>query len=136
MKDTIYVAVGLVDSFFTGIITAIMKKSKHTESDGLSSKGEWFGLAKKVCTLNHAIGQRRSHRGCRMKNVSEWNITRKYENELPLLLKTFIYGTAERLLLFSSVRNTSVIQSKFRTQITSCKNKTVIYNESQDQNFS
>ena len=37
--------------FFTGIITAIMKKSKHTESGGLSSKAGWFGLAKKVCTL-------------------------------------------------------------------------------------
>ena len=28
-----------------------MKKSKHTESGGLSSKAGWFGLAKKVCTL-------------------------------------------------------------------------------------
>ena len=37
--------------FFTGIITAMMKKSKHTESGGLSSKAGWFGLAKKVCTL-------------------------------------------------------------------------------------
>ena len=36
---------------FTGIITAMMKKSKHTESGGLSSKAGWFGLAKKVCTL-------------------------------------------------------------------------------------
>ena len=74
MKDTICVAVGLVGSFFTaifggwdsalvtlvvfmaidfftGIITAMMKKSKHTESGGLSSKAGWFGLAKKVCTL-------------------------------------------------------------------------------------
>ena len=74
MKDTICVAVGLVGGFFTaifggwdsalvtlvvfmaidfftGIITAIMKKSKHTESGGLSSKAGWFGLAKKVCTL-------------------------------------------------------------------------------------
>ena len=74
MKDTICVAVGLVGGFFTaifggwdsalvtlvvfmaidfftGIITAMMKKSKHTESGGLSSKAGWFGLAKKVCTL-------------------------------------------------------------------------------------
>jgi toxin secretion/phage lysis holin len=74
MKDTICVAVGLAGGFFTaifggwdsalvtlvvfmaidfftGIITAIMKKSKHTESGGLSSKAGWFGLAKKVCTL-------------------------------------------------------------------------------------
>ena len=72
MKDTICVAVGLVGGFFTaifggwdsalvtlvvfmaidfftGIITAMMKKSKHTESGGLSSKAGWFGLAKKVC---------------------------------------------------------------------------------------
>jgi len=28
-----------------------MKKSKHTESGGLSSKAGWFGLEKKVCTL-------------------------------------------------------------------------------------
>ena len=71
MKDTICVAVGLVGGFFTaifggwdsalvtlvvfmaidfftGIITAMMKKSKHTESGGLSSKAGWFGLAKKV----------------------------------------------------------------------------------------
>ena len=74
MKDTICVAVGWVGGFFTaifggwdsalvtlvvfmaidfftGIITAMMKKSKHTESGGLSSKAGWFGLAKKVCTL-------------------------------------------------------------------------------------
>ena len=74
MKDTICVAVGLAGGFFTaifggwdsalvtlvvfmaidfftGIITAMMKKSKHTESGGLSSKAGWFGLAKKVCTL-------------------------------------------------------------------------------------
>ena len=78
MKDTICVTVGLVGGFFTAIfggwdsalvtlvvfmaidfftgiitaiITAMMKKSKHTESGGLSSKAGWFGLAKKVCTL-------------------------------------------------------------------------------------
>ena len=66
MKDTICVAVGLVGGFFTaifggwdsalvtlvvfmaidfftGIITAMMKKSKHTESGGLSSKAVWSG---------------------------------------------------------------------------------------------
>ncbi len=37
--------------FFTGVVTATMGKSKHTESGGLSSKAGWFGLAKKVCTL-------------------------------------------------------------------------------------
>lgn len=37
--------------FFTGVVTAAMKKSKHTDSGGLSSKADWFGLAKKVCTL-------------------------------------------------------------------------------------
>ena len=75
MKDTICVAVGLVGGFFTaifggwdsalvtlvvfmaidfftGIITAMMKKSKHTESGGLSSKAGWFGLAKKGLHLD------------------------------------------------------------------------------------
>ena len=74
IKETICVAVGLAGGFFTaifggwdsalvtlvvfmaidfftGIITAMMKKSKHTESGGLSSKAGWVGLAKKVCTL-------------------------------------------------------------------------------------
>lgn len=74
MKEIICTIIGLVGSFiaaffggwdsalvtliifmgvdvFTGIITAAMKKSKHTESGGLSSKAGWFGLAKKVCTL-------------------------------------------------------------------------------------
>lgn len=37
--------------FFTGVVTAAMKKSKHTDSGGLFSKANWFGLAKKVCTL-------------------------------------------------------------------------------------
>ena len=37
--------------FFTGVVTAAMGKSKHTDSGGLSSKAGWFGLAKKVCTL-------------------------------------------------------------------------------------
>ena len=37
--------------FFTGVVTAAMGKSKHTDSGGLSSKAGWFGLAKKVYTL-------------------------------------------------------------------------------------
>lgn len=37
--------------FFTGVVTAAMGKSKHTNSGGLSSKAGWYGLAKKVCTL-------------------------------------------------------------------------------------
>lgn len=37
--------------FFTGVVTAAMGKSKHTDSGGLSSKAGWVGLAKKVCTL-------------------------------------------------------------------------------------
>ncbi len=66
MKETICTIAGLVggwDSvlvtlvifmgidFFIGVVTAAMKKSKHTNSGGLSSKAGWFGLAKKVCTL-------------------------------------------------------------------------------------
>ena len=37
--------------FFTGVVTAAMGRSKHTDSGGLSSKAGWIGLAKKVCTL-------------------------------------------------------------------------------------
>ncbi len=37
--------------FFTGVVTATMRKSKHTKNGGLSSKAGWVGLAKKVCTL-------------------------------------------------------------------------------------
>ena len=37
--------------FFTGVVTAAIGKSKHTDSGGLSSKAGWVGLAKKVCTL-------------------------------------------------------------------------------------
>ena len=37
--------------FFTGVVTAAMGSSKHTDSGGLSSKAGWFGLANKVCTL-------------------------------------------------------------------------------------
>ena len=71
MKDTICVAVGLVGGFFTaifggwdsalvtlvvfmaidfftGIITAMMKKSKHTESGGLSSTMESSSFRQKL----------------------------------------------------------------------------------------
>ena len=34
--------------FFTGVVTATMGRSKHTDSGGLSSKAGWIGLAKKV----------------------------------------------------------------------------------------
>ena len=74
MKDTICVAVGLEGGFFTaifggwdsaiitllvfmavdfltGIATAAVGKSKHSESGKLSSTAGWFGLAKKFCTL-------------------------------------------------------------------------------------
>ena len=74
MKDTICVAVGLTGGFFTaifggwdsaiitllvfmavdfltGIATAAVGKSKHSESGKLSSTAGWFGLAKKFCTL-------------------------------------------------------------------------------------
>ena len=74
MKDTICVAVGLAGGFFTaifggwdsaiitllvfmavdfltGIATAAVGKSKHSESGKLSSTAGWFGLAKKFCTL-------------------------------------------------------------------------------------
>ena len=37
--------------FLTGVVTAAMGRSKHTDSGGLSSKAGWIGLAKKVCTL-------------------------------------------------------------------------------------
>lgn len=74
MKDTICVAVGLVGGFFTaifggwdsalmtlvvfvgidfvtGIVTAAMGKSKHSESGTLNSTAGWVGLAKKFCIL-------------------------------------------------------------------------------------
>lgn len=37
--------------FLTGVVTAAMGRSKHTDSGGLSSKAGLIGLAKKVCTL-------------------------------------------------------------------------------------
>ena len=37
--------------FSTGMITAAMGRSKHTDSGRLSSKAGWIGLAKKGCIL-------------------------------------------------------------------------------------
>ena len=37
--------------FSTGMITAAMGRSKHTDSGRLSSKAGWIGLAKKCCIL-------------------------------------------------------------------------------------
>ena len=37
--------------FFTGVVTAAIGKSKHSESGGLNSKAGWVGIAKKICTL-------------------------------------------------------------------------------------
>lgn len=63
--------------------------------------------------VHHAMGTKQIALQLQAENVSGWNTTRKYEKGLRLLLRTFIYGTAERLLPFSSVRNTSVIRSIF-----------------------
>ena len=35
----------------TGVVTAVMGKSKHSSSGSLSSKAGWIGLAKKFCIL-------------------------------------------------------------------------------------
>ncbi len=37
--------------FVTGIVTAAMGKSKHSESGTLNSTAGWVGLAKKFCIL-------------------------------------------------------------------------------------
>ena len=37
--------------FVTGVVTAAMGKSKHSESGLLNSKAGWVGLAKKFCIL-------------------------------------------------------------------------------------
>ena len=81
--------------------------------------GRWMRKLRKLsekylnCMCIMQWEQSRSHCSCRLKNVSEWNTTRKYEKGLRLLLRIFICGTAERLLPFLSVRNTSVIRSIF-----------------------
>ncbi len=37
--------------FVTGVVTAAMGKSKHSESGALNSRAGWIGLAKKFCVL-------------------------------------------------------------------------------------
>ena len=37
--------------FVTGVVTAAMGKSKHSDSGTLNSKAGWVGLAKKFCIL-------------------------------------------------------------------------------------
>ena len=74
MKETICTIIGIVGGFFTaivggwdsalvtllifmgvdyvtGVVTAAMGKSKHSENGGLSSQAGWLGLAKKFCLL-------------------------------------------------------------------------------------
>ena len=46
---TLVVFMGI--DFVTGIVTAAMGKSKHSESGALNSKAGWIGLAKKFCIL-------------------------------------------------------------------------------------
>ena len=44
-----YVTIGI--DFVTGVVTAVMGKSKHSDSGALNSKAGWIGLAKKFCIL-------------------------------------------------------------------------------------
>lgn len=37
--------------FVTGVVTAMMGRSKHSKSGTLNSKAGWIGLAKKFCVL-------------------------------------------------------------------------------------
>ena len=46
---TLVVFMGI--DFVTGVVTAVMDKSKHSSSGSLSSKAGWIGLAKKFCIL-------------------------------------------------------------------------------------
>lgn len=46
---TLVVFMGI--DFATGLVTAIMGKSKHSKSGALNSKAGWIGLAKKFCIL-------------------------------------------------------------------------------------
>ena len=46
---TLIVFMGI--DFVTGIVTAAMGKSKHSESGTLNSTAGWVGLAKKFCIL-------------------------------------------------------------------------------------
>ena len=46
---TLVVFMGI--DFVTGLVTAVMGKSKHSRSGALNSKACWIGLAKKFCIL-------------------------------------------------------------------------------------
>lgn len=46
---TLVVFMGI--DFVTGVVTAVMGKSKHSDSGALNSKAGWIGLAKKFCIL-------------------------------------------------------------------------------------
>lgn len=46
---TLVVFIGI--DFVTGLVTAVMGKSKHSRSGALNSKAGWIGLAKKFCIL-------------------------------------------------------------------------------------
>lgn len=46
---TLVVFMGI--DFVTGVVTAVMGKSKHSSSGSLSNKAGWIGLAKKFCIL-------------------------------------------------------------------------------------
>lgn len=46
---TLVVFMGI--DFVTGLVTAVMGKSKHSRSGRLNSKAGWIGLAKKFCIL-------------------------------------------------------------------------------------
>ena len=46
---TLVVFMGI--DFVTGLVTAVMGKSKHSRSGALNSKAGWIGLAKKLCIL-------------------------------------------------------------------------------------
>ena len=46
---TLIVFMGI--DFVTGLVTAVMSKTKHSRSVTLNSKAGWTGLAKKFCIL-------------------------------------------------------------------------------------
>lgn len=46
---TLIVFMGI--DFLTGLVTAVIGKSKHSQSGTLNSKAGWIGLAKKFCIL-------------------------------------------------------------------------------------
>ena len=47
--STLVIFMGI--DFVTGLVTAVMGKSKHSQSGALNSKAGWIGLAKKFCIL-------------------------------------------------------------------------------------